>query len=238
MKFSPCWQHYIAFCNKDFKHSVEYYLRSQAWAVYSVLHINLLNCKFFGITGEAQAFQILDQSKWSIAWLYSAFWLVESLESWCSSDPKKLTVYHINLQNSVNGLGFRKKKKKKLIMFEQKLGFPAIVRAQLSFPITIAAFPHCKLSVMSLISRRCTSLVFLSLFFDPLANKIFSNLFFLSMDFRDLVPSYLQWGHCLFVKSHLHLPIFTLWRDILSWKFKSFRLDLGGKTLSNRGFDK
>ena len=59
-----------------------------------------LECKFFGSTGEPLAFQIFNQSQWSVAWLYFAFWLVESLESWCSSAPKKL-------QNSVNGFVLR-----------------------------------------------------------------------------------------------------------------------------------
>ena len=45
-----------------------------------------------------------DQQGESVAWLYFAFWLDENLESGCSSAYEKLTVYQINLQNSVNGL--------------------------------------------------------------------------------------------------------------------------------------
>ena len=40
----------------------------------------------------ATTFQTFDQSQWSIAWLYCAFWLVEILENRCSSAPKKHTV--------------------------------------------------------------------------------------------------------------------------------------------------
>ena len=49
-------------------------------------------------------FQSSDQSQLRIAWLYCALWLVESLES---SAFIKLTVKQNNLQNSVNGLGFK-----------------------------------------------------------------------------------------------------------------------------------
>ena len=60
------------------------YLRSQAWAVYPVLHINLLNCKFFGST-RAPAFETFTQSKFTVKPGNSPLWLVEILESrWLS----------------------------------------------------------------------------------------------------------------------------------------------------------
>ena len=52
-------------------------------------------------------------------------------------------------------------------------------------------------------------------------------LIFLSMDIRDLVSSYSQWGHCFFfyeVASELEN-----FHTFKSWKFKSFRNDLVGK---------
>ena len=41
-------------------------LCSKGRAVYTVLQINLIDCKFFGSTGEPLAFQTFDQSQWSL----------------------------------------------------------------------------------------------------------------------------------------------------------------------------
>ena len=49
-----------------------YCSKSKASAVFTVYQIILLNSYFFGSTEEPLAFQTLNQSQWSIAWLYCA----------------------------------------------------------------------------------------------------------------------------------------------------------------------
>ena len=49
-----------------------YCSKSKASAVFTVYQIILLNSYFFVSTGEPLAFQTLNQSQWSIAWLYCA----------------------------------------------------------------------------------------------------------------------------------------------------------------------